>query len=84
MSRQFNLYGFFRCPKPRNRPSFPQILSQLDLACSELLQWRDEDFSNLRGLWQEEIHLQLMVRIVSLEFIGFTSVGMSDSYSCYT
>ncbi|KAM7534608.1 hypothetical protein Aperf_G00000107131 [Anoplocephala perfoliata] len=48
------------CPKPRNRPSFPQILSQLDLACSELLQWRDEDFSNLRVLWQEEIHLQLM------------------------
>ncbi|KAM3182954.1 hypothetical protein ACTXT7_011307 [Hymenolepis weldensis] len=48
------------CPKPRNRPSFPQILSQLELACSELLQWREDDFSNLRSLWQEEIHLQLM------------------------
>nr|CDS32911.1 mitogen activated protein kinase kinase kinase [Hymenolepis microstoma] len=48
------------CPKPRNRPNFPQILSQLELACSELLQWREDDFSNLRTLWQEEIHLQLM------------------------
>ncbi|KAL5961434.1 Mitogen-activated protein kinase kinase kinase 12 [Taenia solium] len=52
-----------RCwsPKPRNRPSFPQILSQLELACTELLQWKDENFTNLRELWQEEIHLQLMV-----------------------
>nr|CDS22203.1 mitogen activated protein kinase kinase kinase [Echinococcus granulosus] len=51
-----------RCwsPKPRNRPSFPQILSQLELACNELLQWKDENFTNLRELWQEEIHLQLM------------------------
>ncbi|KAL5105866.1 Mitogen-activated protein kinase kinase kinase 12 [Taenia crassiceps] len=51
-----------RCwsPRPRNRPSFPQILSQLELACTELLQWKDENFTNLRELWQEEIHLQLM------------------------
>uniref|UniRef100_A0A5K3EZU0 Protein kinase domain-containing protein n=1 Tax=Mesocestoides corti TaxID=53468 RepID=A0A5K3EZU0_MESCO len=47
------------CPKPRNRPSFPQILSQLELAYNELLQWKDENFNSLREFWQEEIHLRL-------------------------
>ncbi|VDO04269.1 unnamed protein product [Rodentolepis nana] len=67
------------CPKPRNRPNFPQILSQLELACSELLQWREDDFSNHRTLWQEEIHLQLMVGIVIL--LLFDNIDLLKQFS---
>ncbi|XP_018648738.1 serine/threonine kinase [Schistosoma mansoni] len=45
--------------KPRNRPSFRQILSHLNVTCSRLLQYTDDEFISLRQLWKEEITVYL-------------------------
>ncbi|CAH8631878.1 unnamed protein product [Heterobilharzia americana] len=45
--------------KPGNRPSFRQILSHLNVTCSSLLQYTDDEFNSLRQLWKEEIAIYL-------------------------
>ncbi|KAK4467669.1 hypothetical protein MN116_008608 [Schistosoma mekongi] len=45
--------------RPRNRPSFRQILSHLNVTCSSLLQYTDDEFISLRQLWKEEIAVYL-------------------------
>ncbi|KAL7055035.1 hypothetical protein AAHC03_024279 [Spirometra sp. Aus1] len=41
--------------KPRCRPSFRQIISHLEIACSDILQLTDEEFAGLRESWCDEI-----------------------------
>ncbi|CAG5125605.1 unnamed protein product [Candidula unifasciata] len=41
--------------KPRNRPSFRQILMHLEIASSELLNYSPEKFVNSQAVWREEI-----------------------------
>ncbi|TGZ71070.1 hypothetical protein CRM22_002850 [Opisthorchis felineus] len=45
--------------KPRSRPSFRQILSHLEFACNDLLQYSRAEFLVAQQLWKEEIALQL-------------------------
>ncbi|OON17352.1 hypothetical protein X801_06811 [Opisthorchis viverrini] len=45
--------------KPRSRPSFRQILSHLEFACNDLLQYSRAEFLAAQQLWKEEIALQL-------------------------
>ncbi|XP_055870107.1 mitogen-activated protein kinase kinase kinase 12-like isoform X3 [Biomphalaria glabrata] len=41
--------------KPRNRPSFRQILMHLEIASAELLRFSREDFSESQEIWRKEI-----------------------------
>ncbi|BFZ15684.1 hypothetical protein BsWGS_18723 [Bradybaena similaris] len=44
-----------RSAKPRNRPSFRQILMHLEIASSELLSYSPEKFVHSQAIWREEI-----------------------------
>ncbi|XP_059162133.1 LOW QUALITY PROTEIN: mitogen-activated protein kinase kinase kinase 13-like [Physella acuta] len=41
--------------KPRNRPSFRQILMHLEIASSELLSYSREEFADSQSIWRTEI-----------------------------
>ncbi|KAH9514827.1 hypothetical protein Btru_023738 [Bulinus truncatus] len=41
--------------KPRNRPSFRQILMHLEIASGELLRFTREDFAESQDIWRKEI-----------------------------
>ncbi|KAA3679403.1 uncharacterized protein DEA37_0008899, partial [Paragonimus westermani] len=45
--------------KPRNRPSFKQIVSNFEFIGHELAQYSDSDFAAAQLLWKEEIALHL-------------------------
>ena len=47
--------SFYRSAKPRNRPSYRQILMHLEIASPELLNYNRENFVECQVQWREEI-----------------------------